>query len=93
MSNKKWHFSWVMVHPFYKESGVLKNSATFFYSELEDDRNTWCLCRHTFQDKVVNLKSEIRPFIHLTKGEILPIHNIQVKTEQQKRKLSCYAQV
>jgi hypothetical protein len=27
MSNKKWHFSWVIVHPFSKKNGVLEISA------------------------------------------------------------------
>jgi hypothetical protein len=40
MSNKKWHFSWVMVRPFFPKKRRLKNSPTFRFSEMEDAGNT-----------------------------------------------------
>jgi hypothetical protein len=44
MSNKKDPFSWRMVHPFFWKM-CLGNLTAFWFSELDDVRDTWCLCR------------------------------------------------
>jgi hypothetical protein len=36
---------------FLQKNDVLKNSTTFWFSEREDDKNTWCLCRHLSKTK------------------------------------------
>jgi hypothetical protein len=53
MSNKKWHFSWGMAHPFSKKRGFKKSTALWL-SELEDVRNIWC--RYSSKDKLVKPK-------------------------------------
>jgi hypothetical protein len=50
MTNKKKHFSWGMIHPFSK-GRRLKQSAAFWFFELKDARNTWCLCIRVQKEK------------------------------------------
>jgi hypothetical protein len=61
----------------------LKKSVTFWLSELEVARNTWCLYRKTFKDKLVKSISEIQSLIHLIQSENHTIRKTQAKPEKQ----------
>jgi hypothetical protein len=58
---------------------------SFLFSDLEDARNTWCLCKIKLQKRSGKSKSEIPSFIHLTQSAILIAHKIQGKPEQQQQ--------
>jgi hypothetical protein len=53
---------------FFKNSSFEK-LATFWFSELQDARNTWCLCKYSSKSQVVKSKSDICLFIHLAQSD------------------------
>jgi hypothetical protein len=58
-SSKKWHFSWMIGPWFFSKRGRFQILVKFWFYELDDTRETWCLCRQRWKDKVVKSKSEV----------------------------------
>jgi hypothetical protein len=78
---------------FFLKKRCLQHLATFWFSELEDARDTWCLRRQRLKGKVVKSKSDIRSFKHFTPSEILIVHKIQDQPVQQHQHLDSFPQV